>query len=118
MEIILKRTFDSRIDRTLNRVLQIFGEGCDMRIVGARIGGKLLPAQFTTLPGTVERMLQDRSFANRTIQNMQGFFDCHKTYNGSAQLVETQAQKWYPAKACQAIQFHWECMTMKRAANA
>src|SRR5436190_13199956 len=78
MEIILKRTFDSRIDRTLNRVLQIFGEGCDMRIVGARIGGKLLPAQFTTLPGTVERMLQDRSFTNQMIQNMQSSFDGHK----------------------------------------
>src|SRR3954451_4882714 len=78
MEIILKRTFDSRIDRTLNRVLQIFGEGCDMRIVGARIGGKLLPVQFTTLPGTVERMLQVRSFTNGMIQNMESVFDGHK----------------------------------------
>src|SRR3954447_12336203 len=92
MEIIVKRTFDSGIDHKLNRVLPTFGEGCVMRMIGARTGGKQLPAQFATLPGTVEWTLQERSFAKQTIGNMQSFFARHKTYNGSAQVIETQAQ--------------------------
>src|SRR5438045_5770097 len=92
MEIILKRTFLSSIHHKLNRVLQTFGNGCGMRTAGARTGGKLLPAQFAALAGTAERTLQDRPFANQTIENMHSFFGSHKTYNDSAQVIETGAQ--------------------------
>ena len=48
-----------------------------MRVINAGIGGKLIGRQFTTLPGTVERVLQDGSFANQIVQDAQGFFGCH-----------------------------------------
>src|SRR5689334_12554052 len=48
-----------------------------MRVINAGIGRKLIGRQFTTLPGTVERMLQDGSFANQIVEGTQGFLGCH-----------------------------------------
>src|SRR5260370_21697712 len=49
-----------------------------MGIIDAGIGGKLITSQFATLPGTVERMLQDRSLANQIIQGTEKFFGSHR----------------------------------------
>jgi hypothetical protein len=48
-----------------------------MRVIDPGIGGKVIGRQFTTLPGTVERVLQDGSFANQIVQGAQGGFGCH-----------------------------------------
>jgi hypothetical protein len=67
IQILLEGRSDRRIAGAVNRVFQIMRKGSDMRVIDARIGGKVIGCQFTTLPGSVERMLKDGSFANQIV---------------------------------------------------
>src|SRR5438067_8470783 len=93
VQILLERRSDHRITGAVNRVFQITRKRCDMRVINAGIGGKLIGRQFTTLPGTVERVLQDGSFANQIVQGAQGFFGYHSVLMLRLPFAERKPKK-------------------------
>jgi hypothetical protein len=83
----------SRIAGAVDRVFQVTRKRCDMRVINAGIGGNLIGRQFTTLPGSVERMLEDGSFANQIVQGAQGFFGCHSVLMLRLPFAERKPKK-------------------------
>ena len=67
-----------------------------MRVIDAGIGGKVIGRQFTTLPGSVERMLEDGSFANQIVQGAQGVFGCHSVLTLRLPFAERKLKKILP----------------------
>ena len=64
-----------------------------MRVIDAGIGGKVIGCQFTALPGSVERMLEDGSFANQIVQGAQVFFVCHSVLMLRLPFAERKPKK-------------------------
>src|SRR5215831_15318128 len=93
IQILFECGSDRRIASAVNRVLQIMRKRRDMRVINTGIGGKVIGCQFTALPGTVERVLQDGSFANQIVQGAQGFFRCHSALTLGLLVSERKRKK-------------------------
>src|SRR4030095_14333203 len=105
VQILLERRSDPRIAGAVNRVFQITRKRCDMWVINAGIGGNLIGRQFTTLPGTVERVLQDGSFANQIVQCAQGVFGCHIILTLRLLVLERKPKKSSGRSSTRATQF-------------
>ena len=68
-----------------------------MRVIDARIGGKVIGCQFTTLPAHGENgCCKDGSFANQIVQGAQGFFGCHSVLMLRLLVAERKPEKILP----------------------
>src|SRR6266576_3193817 len=93
VQILLERRSDHRIAGTVNRVFKVTRKRCDMRVIDAGIGGKVIGYQFTALPGSVERMLENGSFANQIVQGAQVFFGRHSVLMLRLPFAERKPKK-------------------------